>query len=602
MNTYGVEIIMKEQWVLMNKQADFAGLSARLGVPPLLIKLMINRGVAEEEMYDYLHGGMELIHDPFLMKDMDKAIDILETIAAKSEQIAIVSDYDCDGIFSGMILYTGLTRIGARPKLYTPERIAEGYGINRRIIDEAYNSGINYIITCDNGIAAVDEIKYAKELGLTVIITDHHEIPFELTEEGKRYIVPEADAICNPKQHDCTYPFKGLCGAGVAYKLICAIYAKNGIANRAESRLLLEYVAIATIADLMELQGENRILVKEGLKYLSETENYGLKAIKEVNELLDKKITTYHVGFVIGPCFNAAGRLETAAVAYELLQASDYTEAMELAKRLKDINDERKMLTEEGSRRGIEIAGNDEYTESKILIILLEGCHESLAGIIAGRIKEAFYKPVIVFTEGENGVYKGSGRSVPSFDMFEELMKYKDLFVRLGGHAMAAGMTIEKDNFYIFKEKLNAELIARGKDYVPVIQIDAEVLFRHMTEDIIRSMYMLEPFGTGNKKPLFAGRHFGVKLAQVVGKNRNVLKLILVDGEGSTISAVCFNNIEGFIQMVEDEYGKEQTDRMLRGASNDVDVALTFYPEINEYNGLRSVQLVVQNYCIVKRG
>lgn len=591
---------MKEEWILMMKQADFAGISSRLGVPPLLVKLMINRGIDEEEMQTYLHGGLDNLHPADMMKDADKAADILINAAEGKQQIAVVTDYDCDGIFSGMILYTGLKNIGARPKLFTPDRVAEGYGINKRIIDEIYNQGINYIITCDNGIAALSEIEYAKSLGITVIITDHHEVPYEENEGKRTYTIPVADAVVNPKQEDCQYPYKGLCGGGVAYKLIMHIYGKLGIQD-GDRHILLEYAAIATIADIMELTGENRIIVNEGLKLLSSKNvTKGLSAIKKVNGLENKQIGTYHIGFVIGPCFNAAGRIETAKEAFDLLLCEDDLQALELAERLKGINEERKDMTERAAETGIRLAESGEFENDSVIVMIIPDCHESIAGIAAGRIKEKVCKPVIVFTETEEGMCKGSGRSIEAYHMYDELVKCKDLFVRFGGHAMAAGITMPMENVKELRRRMNENSKLTEKDFVSKIYIDAEVLFRHMPEYIINSLRMLEPCGNGNKKPLFVMSHVGVKNARIIGRNNNVLKLTLVDRTGSVCEGICFNNINEFIDMIECEYGRAEKDKMFFGRPNNIDIAVTFFPDINEYNGRRNVQIVIQNFNIIK--
>lgn len=591
---------MNEQWILHTKQADFSGLSAKYNIPPLLVKLMVNRGVAEDEFGAYLGGSLKDMHDAACMKDLVKAADMLTELSGRGEYIAIVSDYDCDGIFSGMILYTGLKRIGANPVIYTPDRVAEGYGINRRIIDEIYNRGINYIITCDNGIAAYEEIEYAKNLGMKVIITDHHEVPYIKNEGVRSYRIPPADAVCNPKQEDCAYPYKGLCGGGVAYKLIEYIYSNNGI-NVSENNILLEYAAIATVADIMELTGENRIIVKEGLKLISNSGSAGIRAIKTVNGLDDRIIGTYHIGFVIGPCFNAAGRIETAKTAFDLLMCEDGDEAVNLAYRLKELNDERKSMTEDAAEQGLTIASSPEYADDKVIVMILKDCHESIAGIVAGRIKDRLCKPVIVFTEVEGGLCKGSGRSIQGYNMYEELTNHKELYERYGGHAMAAGITLKKENVPTLRTRLNESCTLTEKDFVSKVYIDAEVLFRHMTEDIIKSLGMLEPCGNGNKKPLFVIRHAGVRSAKIFGKNSNVLKLTIIDGEGNVTYAVGFNIVEEFLEMIEREYGSGQKEKMLLGRENNVDVSLTFYPEINEYNGRRNIQLVIQNFKVIGR-
>lgn len=589
---------MEEQWILNGRQADFTRIAGELSVPPLAVKLMVNRGIEEKDMRGFLSGSLSQLSDPYLMKDMKKACDILLTAAENYDTVAIVTDYDCDGIFSGMILYTCFNRIGIRCKLFTPDRVTEGYGLNKRIIDEAYNMGINYLITCDNGIAAKDEVSYAKSLGMTVIITDHHEVPFTLNDECKEYILPNADAVIDAKQEDCAYPFKGLCGAGVVYRMACALYDKNRI-EKNELEVLLMYAAVATVADIMELTGENRIIVKEGLKLLSHTDNLGLKAIKQVNDLADIWITPYHIGFVIGPCFNAAGRLENVEPAFELLMSDDENVAYNRALELKKLNEYRKDMTEEGAERALAMAMEPENAACNVLVLYLKDCHESLIGIIAGRVKDRVHKPVIIFTDASDNTYKGSGRSIEAYSMFDELIRVKELFVKFGGHRMAAGMTIPKENFNVLRECLNKNETLTKKELTPIVRIDAEVLIRHMSIPVVESFALLEPFGNGNPKPLFAGKHFNIRQARIIGRNKNVLKCTISDTENNVCDALYFGDIEGFINTIEMRYGIEEKDKMLRGAQNNTDVALAFNAEINEYNGLKSVQLIIQNYCIL---
>lgn len=588
---------MKEQWILMNKGSDFAAIGAELGVPPLIVKLMFNRGITREQMGHFLKDDINSLADPALMKGVNEAAVILSEIAKAGDRIAVVTDYDCDGVFSGMVLYTGLLRIGAVPVLFTPDRVKDGYGINKRIIDEIYNQGINYIITCDNGIAAYDEVCYAKELGMKIIVTDHHEIPFNMEGDDVVYMIPPADAVCNPKQVDCGYPYKELCGAGVAYRLIDYMYKINGVPFE-DRKILLQYTAIATIADIMELTGENRILVKSGLSYLSRRSTAGLEAIKRVCELEGKMISVYHIGFVIGPCFNAAGRLKNVQPAFNLLLANNDEEALTYAEELFELNVSRKDMTEQGVIKCMEVMDSDEdLAKDRVVVIVLDDCHESIAGIIAGRIKDAVNKPVIVFTKVENGLCKGSGRSIPAYDMFEELSVCKDLFERFGGHAMAAGITLKESNVEELRLRLNSNCTLTDKDMMPVVRLDAEVLFRHMSMDMVNSLHILEPYGNGNQKPLFCAAAVSVKRAFVVGRNRKILKLFLEDKDGGRIEAVYFGDYEAFLNTVEEEYGAEQKDRMLRGADNNVRMAFAFYPDINEYNGMRQVQLVIQNYA-----
>lgn len=588
---------MKEQWILMNKGTDFAATGAELGVPPLIVKLMFNRGIQKEQMGAFLRDDINSLADPALMKGLNEAAGILSEATGSGDRIAVVTDYDCDGIFSGMVLYTGLLRIGAVPVLFTPDRVKDGYGINRRIIDEIYNRGINYIITCDNGIAAYDEVCYAKELGMKIIVTDHHEIPFSMDGNNVVYTVPPADAVCNPKQPGCGYPYKELCGAGVAYRLIDYMYTVYGIPFE-DRKLLLQYTAIATIADIMELTGENRVLVKAGLNYLNRSSCAGLEAVKKVCGLEGKMISVYHIGFVIGPCFNAAGRLKNVEPAFKLLLSGNEAEALTYANELFELNAERKEMTEQGVIKCMEMMQSDgNVADDRVVVIVLDDCHESIAGIIAGRVKDAVNKPVIVFTIVEDGMCKGSGRSIPAYDMFGELSKCKDLFERFGGHAMAAGITLKAANVDELRRRLNDNCTLTDKDMMPVVRLDAEVLFRHMSMEMVNSLHILEPYGNGNQRPLFCAAAVSVKRAMVLGRSRRILKLLLEDKDGGRIEAVYFGDYEAFINMVEEEYGTEQRDRMLRGADNNVRMAFAFYPDINEYNGMRQVQLVIQNYA-----
>lgn len=430
---------MREKWIVETKKGDFNGLSAKLKISPLAVRCLMNRGVeSEQEMREFLYGTLDDLHDPFLMKGMDEAVREIVKAKEQGRKVAIASDFDCDGIFSAYILWKGFQKIGLDSEIFTPDRVKEGYGLNRRIVDEALAGGRDFLVTCDNGIAANEEVDYAKKLGMTVIVTDHHEVQEQM---------PNADAILDPKRDDETYPFRGLCGAGVAFKLICALYDAQQVPAEAKDELL-EYAGIATVADVMELQGENRILVKYGLKALSHTKNIGLRALLKVQELEDKQITAGHIGFILGPCFNAAGRIATVAESFSLLMEEDEEKALEKAERLKEINESRKQMTEDGAEEAYLKLEEKEAKNKlpKVLIVLLPDTHESLVGIIAGRVKERYNRPTIVFTETEDGLVKGSGRSIEVYDMFHELMACKDLMERFGGHKMAAGMTLhEKD-------------------------------------------------------------------------------------------------------------------------------------------------------------
>ena len=492
---------MREKWIVETKKGDFDGLARRLGVSPLVIRCMINRGLEEEpDMRRYLQGTVADLPDPLQMKDVDRAVQILLQAKKQGWKAAIASDFDCDGIFSGYLLWRAFGRIGLNSRIFTPDRVREGYGLNERIVDEALEEGRSILVTCDNGIAANEQVAYAKERGMTVIVTDHHEVQEEL---------PLADAVVDPKQEGEMYPFDGLCGAGVAYKLICALYDICGIPP-AEKEELLEYVAIATVADVMELRGENRILVREGLRRLSGTANCGLQALMEVQGLQGRQITAGHVGFILGPCFNAAGRIATVKESFDLLMEEDPETALERAEQLKKINEERKQMTEEGADKAYRLVeerreGGTEETDGKlpdILILLLPDTHESLVGIIAGRVKERYHHPVIVFTRTEGGLVKGSGRSIDSYHMFRGLMKCRDLMVRFGGHKMAAGMTLRERDLPELERRLNEESGLTEEDFCPVVHIDAPMPVGYVTEQLIRDLSRMEPFGVGNPKPV----------------------------------------------------------------------------------------------------
>ncbi len=471
---------MKKRWILQTKPGDFRGMAERYGISPVTARCMVNRGICrKDEMDTYLKGGLEKLHSPWLFADMDKAVQII--LEHKAGCGAIASDFDCDGIFSAFILNKGFETCGIKSRIFTPDRIEEGYGLNRRIVDEAAAEKASFLITCDNGIAALEEVRYARERGLPVIVTDHHEIQKEL---------PEADAVVDPKREDCSYPFKGLCGAGVAFQLISALYEKMGISAEKREELL-EYAAIATVADVMELQGENRVLVKAGLRRLRETKNVGLRALLQVQGLSGRDIKAYHIGFVLGPCFNAAGRINTVEKAFALLKETDSRKALELAEELKEINETRKQMTEEAAEAAFELLEQGGKTGQPVYILHLPECHESLVGIVAGRIKEAYHHPVIVFTSVGEGLVKGSGRSIESYHMFEGLMACSDLMVRFGGHRMAAGMTMRQENLPELERRLNEKAGLQPEDFIPVLNIDVPLPVGHVSEKLIADLEVL---------------------------------------------------------------------------------------------------------------
>ena len=568
-----------ERWVVAAKRADFTAIGKEFGIDPVIARLIRNRDVQDrEEIRRYLYGTVEELASPHLMKDVDKAVEILRNKIKEKKRIRIIGDYDIDGVVSTFILIKGLKRVGALADTYIPDRVADGYGIHEHLIERAVNDGIDVIVTCDNGIAAYNEIAMAKEKGITVIITDHHEIPYKETEAGRELILPPADAIVNPKQPDCNYPEKRLCGAVVALKLVTALYEACGIPSK-ELEDFLELGAIATVGDVMDLQGENRILVKEGLRRLSHTSNKGLSELIRANGLEDGPITAYHVGFVLGPCINASGRLDTAARSLKLLCAETEEEAAKLAGDLTALNQSRKALTEEGKEEAIRIVEETEIGQDRVLVIYLPDCHESLAGIIAGRIREKYNKPVFVLTKGETMV-KGSGRSIESYSMFEELVKCGDLMEQYGGHPMAAGLSIKEENVEEFRRRLNENCTLTEKDLMPKIVIDVPMPVSYINKELVEEISLLEPFGKGNTKPIFAQKGLRVLSSRVLGKNRNVAKLQLSDSTGRVIEAVYFGEADEFINEVK----------------NSSSVAVTYYPEINRYQGRETLQIVIRNY------
>ena len=569
-----------EKWVLTAKRADFAGIGHKFGIDQVTARLIRNRDVIQEEdIRKYLYGNLEDLPSPWLLKDMEKAVGILEGKIREGAKIRIIGDYDIDGVTSTFILLKGLTRVGAKVDTYIPDRVADGYGIREHLIHKAAQDGIDTIVTCDNGIAAAKEIESAKEKGMTVVITDHHEIPYRDTEKGREYILPPADAVINPRQPDCPYPNKKLCGAVVAFKMVSALYDRMGIPEK-ELEDYLELAAIATVGDVMDLQGENRILVKEGLKRLPHTKNKGLRALIEANGLEGGKISAYHVGFVLGPCINASGRLDTASRSLALLKTESMDESAKLAGDLTALNESRKALTEKGKNEAIELVETTALKEDRVLVIFLPDCHESLAGIIAGRIREKYNKPAFVLTRGETCV-KGSGRSIEGYSMYEELVKCADLMVQFGGHPMAAGLSLEEKNVDVLRRRLNENCTLTEEDLRPKVVIDVPMPVSYITKKLIGEIGLLEPFGKGNTKPLFAQKNLRVLECRVFGKNRNVAKFRLMDESGAGIDGVYFGEAEEFASYVR---GKER-------------ISVTYYPEINRYMGRESIQAVVQNYC-----
>lgn len=569
-----------EKWVISAKKADFYEISRKFGVDPVIARLIRNREqITDEEIDRYLHGKLTGLHSWKLLKGMDTALDILVHKIREGKKIRIIGDYDIDGICSTYILLTGLRRAGACVDVDIPDRMKDGYGISKELIDLALAAGTDTIVTCDNGISAIEQIAYAKSLGMTVVVTDHHEIPYEEQEDGSvRTFVPDADAIVNPKQQDCPYPYKGICGAMVAYKVICGLCERMKI-PASETEELIEFAAIATVGDVMDLQDENRIMVKEGLKRIMHTQNQGLKALIHVNNLDDRPLTAYHIGFVIGPCMNASGRLSTAKRALNLLLCREQEEAAALAADLKALNDSRKDMTAKGVEEAAEMVENTSLHEDRVLVIYLPECHESLAGIIAGRIRERYSKPVFVLTKAEEGV-KGSGRSIETYHMFRELTKCRELLSKFGGHPMAAGLSLPEENVELFRQMLNENCTLTEEDMTQKVLIDVPMPISYVNMPLIRQLSLLEPFGKGNTKPLFAQKNVRIENCRVFGKNRNVVKMKLFDENGCEAQGVWFGEGDAFVERIKEKPRW----------------SVAYYPSINAYNGRESIEIIVQNY------
>ncbi len=571
-----------EKWMIYSKRADFAEIGKRFSIDPVTARVIRNRDVVgEEEIQKYLCGTKEDMYSPWLLKDMDKAVEILEQKLAEKKKIRIIGDYDADGVNATCILLNGLKRCGAEVDSEIPHRMHDGYGINERLIEKAKEDNVDTIVTCDNGIAAMNQTIYAKELGITMIITDHHDVPYEEDKAGRVYLVPPADAVINAKQRDCAYPFKELCGAGIAYKLIQAMYERLGISAQ-EAYKLLEFAAVATVGDVMELRDENRIIVKEGLIRLRQSDYPGLRSLMYVNGIDPTALNSYHIGFIIAPCLNAGGRLDTANRALSLLLCEEKSEADRMAGELKALNDSRKLLTMRETKKACEILDKSGATD-KVLVVYLPECHESLAGIIAGRLKEHYYKPAFVLTKTEQGL-KGSGRSIEGYSMFEELVKCREYLDKFGGHPMAAGLSLREENLEPFKKALNENCTLTPEDYTCKRWIDVQMPLGYITKELIRGFSVLEPFGRGNEKPLFAEKDICVRSLRLIGQNHNAVKMMVEDKNGCQMEAVYFGDAEEFIGEVH---------------AGSVISAL-YYPSINEYRGIEKIQITICGYKVEK--
>lgn len=587
---------MAERWFIKNKKMDYKYMASKYGITELMSRLIVNRDITDDSLIrSYINPEFSMLHEPRDMKDMDKAVEIILHKIENKKKIRIIGDYDVDGVISVYILYSALKRCNADVDYEIPDRIKDGYGVNVNIIRKAKEDGIDTIVTCDNGISAIEPIKMAKELGMTVIVTDHHDIPFIEDEDGNRTVIrSEADAILNPKQEDSKYKFKSLCGAGVAFKLIQVLYEEIGI-DEEEAFKFIEFLAIATVCDVVDLVDENRVFVKKGLERINNTANTGLQELLIECEIQDKKIGVYHLGFIIGPCINASGRLDNAKKGVRLLLSDDEKEANLLAKELVRLNEDRKEMTMNGVEKAIEIVENSDIKNDKVFVIYLPNIHESLAGIIAGRIREKYNVPTLILTKSEDGA-KGSGRSIEEYNMFEELVKCKDLLDKFGGHPMAAGFSLKEEKIEEFRKRLNEKTTLSEEDLLKKVTIDTVLPLDTITYDLVNDLGRLEPFGKANPKPLFGEKDVNVIKGMILGKNRNVLKLKLKTKNGKTMDAVYFGDIEEFEENITEKYGKDQLIKLYDGSYNDVKLDLVFYPDINEYNGNVTIQVIIQNY------
>lgn len=584
-----------EKWIEIRKGGNFMEMAKEYGIDPLIARIIRNRDIIDEkEITEYLYGGKEALHNPHLLKDVDKAAEIIAEGIAGKKAMRIIGDYDIDGVNATYILLEGIRRCGGNVDAAIPDRMKDGYGINEHLIEQALSDGKELLITCDNGIAAINEINFAKEKGMTVVVTDHHEIPYRNTEQGKEFLRSNADAIVNPKQADCPYPCKGICGAVVAWKLVQVLYERMDIPVE-EADIFIENAGFATVGDVMDLTGENRILVKLGLKALEHTKNPGMKALIAKNKLSDKPLSAYHIGFVLGPCINASGRLDTAKRSLELLLERDEVKASALAGELVELNESRKYMTQQETQKALEQIEKEGREKDKVLVVYLPECHESLAGIIAGRIREAYQRPVFVLTRGEEGV-KGSGRSIEAYSMFDKMTEVAELFTKYGGHPMAAGLSMREEDIDKLREQLNQKAELSEEDMAEVVRLDAVLPMSYFTVDTIRQLSVLEPCGKSNTRPVFADRNIKITRAGIVGVNRNVLKLHLLDSRGNPVAGVYFGEVEKLLTFLSEKFGSEEMDAAMHGRENSIQFAAVYEPAVDTYSGRESVQAIIRRF------
>ncbi|NBJ97139.1 single-stranded-DNA-specific exonuclease RecJ [bacterium 1xD8-48] len=599
------------KWMVAAKKADFDKIAEKYHITPVMARIMRNRDLVEDaDIEKYLHGNLEDLYDPLLMKGMKKAAEIIAEKIAEGARIRVIGDYDVDGICASYILITGLCMLGGNADTVIPHRIKDGYGLNEALVRDAAAEGVDTIVTCDNGIAAAPQIALAKELGMTVVVTDHHEAPFEEKEGERTYLLPKADAVVDPKQQGCGYPFPGICGAVVALKLVQALFDRFGEKEMPQSKRaeimeeMFSFAALATVCDVMELRDENRIIVKYGLEFLGKTKNSGLRALLMVNGIEEKALSPYHAGFIIGPCMNATGRLDTAKRALELFSSKDWREAVTIAGDLKNLNDSRKQMTEEGLQAAIRQVEGSEIQKDRVLVVYLPDCHESLAGIIAGKVREKYGKPAFVLTKGEDGV-KGSGRSIEAYHMYDEISACKELFTRYGGHKMAAGLSLpDEASVEVFRKRLNESCRLTDDDFEEVIHIDVPMPLFYANKEFIRELSCLEPFGTGNPRPLFARKGIRLLSGRKLGKNRNVGKYRIEDEAGNGYEMIYFGDMERFDLFLSEKFGRQAVDGLYGNSpygnapgKAEMVISIAYYPEINSFAGRESIQIVMQHYC-----
>lgn len=585
------------KWVVAAKRADFKELALQLNIDPVLVRILRNRDlITEEEMREFLYGDESSMHNPLLLNDMEKAVSIVTEAVNTKKHIRIIGDYDVDGVTSTFILVKGLRSIGANVDYAIPNRIRDGYGINEHLIDCAFEDNVDLIITCDNGIAATDALKKAKELGIACIVTDHHEVPYIIEENLIKYIYPEAEAIINPKRHDSTYPFKGICGAMVAYKLIVAISSVVAVDYAILSELR-EMAGLGTVCDVMELKDENRILVRMALKDMNNSSNTGIRALRRVCDIDNKPLSAYHLGFIIGPCINATGRLDSAALSLELLLCEDMQDALHKATELKLLNDLRKNMTEEGMNSAFDMIESGEYEDDKVLVIYLPGLHESLAGIVAGRVRERYFKPTLIITDGEEGL-KGSGRSIPAYDMYSELSRVSDLFDKFGGHRMAAGISLQPDRLNELRQRINSNCILSEDELTEKVTIDVPMPLSYVSEEFISQLDILEPFGVGNPKPVFADKVI-FRQIKTMGKSGDMARITASREDGGIFTLVLFGGLDKMKETIVQKYGAGTVETLFQSGYREespVKMNVIYYPAVNEFRGNISLQFIVQDY------